>query len=70
MINITEKQIEYLKKYIKPVELDDYIKGNDLGSLLIAFDDAIIEYGMDEQQEITGLGVEMQKIYDEIYYQN
>lgn len=70
MINITEKQINYLKKYIKPKVVDDYIQKNDLGNLLIDFDDAIIEFGMDEHQEITNLGVEMQKIYDEIFYQN
>lgn len=70
MINISENQINYLKKYMNPEVVDVYIQTNDLGNLLIDFDDAIIEFGMDEDQEITPLGVEMQKIYDQIFNQN
>lgn len=70
MINISESQINFLKKYMNPDVVDAYIQANDLGNLLIDFDDAIIDIGMDEDQEITRLGAEMQKIYDEIFYQN
>ena len=50
--------------------MDTLIANDDIEKLLICFDDAIIEFGMDKEQEITSKGIEMQKIYDEIYNQN
>lgn len=70
MLNITKEQVDYLKLYLEPELVDKYIEDDDIGNLLIDYDDAIIELGMDKTQEITHKGIEMQKIYDQIYNQN
>lgn len=68
MLDITEKQKETISPYIS--KIDDYIDSDNLGELLVDLDDAIIIYGMDENQEITAKGIELQRIYDQIYNQN
>lgn len=68
MLNITNKQKKVLNSYLDNVE--ELINNDDIERLLLDFDDAIIKFGMDEEQEITVKGVEMQKIYDQIYNQN
>ncbi len=68
MLNITDEQKKILNKYLDNV--NELIDNNNIEKLLIEFDDAIIEFGMDNDQEITIKGVEMQRIYDQIYNQN
>lgn len=70
MLNISEKQLQIIKQYLNSDTVDAYVNNNDLSSLLIDFDDAIIEFGMNQQQEITKIGIALQRIYDEIYNQN
>lgn len=42
----------------------------DLRSFLIEFDDFIIMYGMDSNDDMTPLGNQAQRIYEEIYMLN
>ena len=66
---ISEKQKSYLEKYIENLHI--MIEKDDLDEILDKIDTLIIVKGMTEDQEwLTPLGIELQKIYDEIYYQN
>lgn len=68
MLNITDEQKNILEQYIENVNL--YIDNDDIENLLIEIDDVIIEHGMDMSQEITSKGIELQKLYDQVYNQN
>ena len=50
----------------KSVTVDD----SDILEFKIAADDAIIEFGMVNQDYLTPLGYELQALYDEIYHQS
>lgn len=66
---ITEKQRAFLNTIID--NLDELISEDNLTELLWLIDDLIIEKGMTADQELlTPYGIELQKIYDDIYYQN
>ena len=69
MIQITTEQIDAVREFVP--EIDDFLKKNDLSEILMALNFAIVEFGMDENQEhLTEKGVKMQKMYDDIYWQN
>lgn len=68
MLNITDEQKNILEQYIENV--NSYIDDDDIENLLIELDDVIIEHGMDMSQEITSQGIELQKLYDQVYNQN
>ncbi|MGN1318064.1 MAG: hypothetical protein ACI4VF_03545 [Lachnospirales bacterium] len=68
MLNVTDEQKTILEQYIDDVNM--YIENDDIENLLIELDDIIIEHGMDMEQEITSSGIELQKIYDQIFNQN
>ena len=74
------KQYDLIKKYVIEcyeggnLEFDDEkfnikINSNDIGEFQSAADEAIIVYGMVNQDYLTDLGCELQWLYDEIYYQ-
>ena len=63
MINVTN----ILKKHIK--NFDELIKSDDVNELLLAIDDVIV-FNMDENDEPDELGIELQKLYDQIYNNN
>lgn len=69
MLNITSEQKDKVKQYVN--KIDNYIETDNLEELLIDLDDAIISFGMDSKQdEMTEVGIELQKVYDQIYNQN
>ncbi len=60
---ITDAQKAVLTKY--GVEVQE-----DVNDTLLALDDKITEVGFDEEYELNEKGLELQKVYDEIYNQN
>ena len=66
---ISEKQIEFLKEYVENLNL--LIKEDDVNGVLDKIDTLIIVKGMTKDQEwLTPFGLELQKLYDDIYSQN
>lgn len=49
---------------------NELISNNDLGELLSALDDTIIDKGMDKDYSLNDIGVKLQLAYDQIYNQN
>lgn len=71
MINITSEQKQFLKEYV--TNIDELIAADDLGELLSAIDDAIVDNIMNnkiEQNEPDEIGIKIQQIYDQLYNQN
>jgi hypothetical protein len=68
MIIITERQKEYLKSYIE--NIDDLIEKDDIQLLLDTIDDEIVDNILGNNDEPDEEGIELQKIYDQIYNQN
>ena len=60
---ITEKQKELVKKYLKKSYTEIY-------HLLLDLDDKITEIGFDENYDINEEGILLQRLYDDLYYQN
>ena len=65
---VNEKQIEILKPYIENIE--DLIAEDDVQMVLDAIDDVIVENILGNNDEPDEEGIKLQRIYDEIYYQN
>ena len=65
---ITDAQKETLSKHLPQIQR--YIEDDDLDSLLADLDDKITEVGFDDNYDLNKLGLKLQRIYDEIYYQN
>ncbi len=71
MIKISEVNIEYLRKYID--NLDSLITSEDVYELLDPINDVIISTMLNNEEdpdEPTELGKQLQKIWDNIYYDN
>lgn len=68
MIIVTERQKEYLKSYIE--NIDDLIEKDDIQLLLDTIDDEIVDNILGNNDEPDEEGIELQKIYDQIYNQN
>ena len=60
---ITEKQKKLVKKYLKK-------SYTDIDLLLTELDDKITEIGFDENYDINEEGILLQRLYDDLYYQN
>lgn len=65
---VTDKQIEYLKPYISNIE--SFVNTDDIQGLLDAVNDIIIDDIMSNDDEPTAVGIALQKIWDDIFYQN
>lgn len=68
MINITEEQKKYLME--QSVDISGALEKGDLGELLLAIDDAIVDNIVDHNDEPDEIGIRLQRIYDQIYNQN
>lgn len=68
MIHISEEQKNYLIE--QAVDIEDALKRQDLGELLLAIDDAIVDNIVDHNDEPDEIGIRLQRIYDQIYHQN
>lgn len=68
-MKITEEQINELREYIP--EIDEIVAADDLHELEMQLDGLIVEIGLTEDQEwLNPIGKKLQKLYDDIYYQN
>lgn len=66
---ITEEQIDRLKQYAP--ETLRFIEEDNLGEFLTTLDDYIVEDIMNHEDNEPGeIGIELQKIYDQVYKQN
>ena len=65
---IKNEQIEKLKPYIE--NIDELIQNDDVQEVLDAIDDVIIDNILANNDEPDEEGIELQKIYDQIYNQN
>lgn len=68
MLNITDEQRALLFEHITNAQ--EYIDEGDIDQLLEELDDRITEIGFDSNYELNSEGLELQKLYDEIYEQN
>lgn len=68
MISITEEQKNYLRE--QSVDIGEALENDDLGELLLAIDDAIVDNIVDNNDEPDEIGIKLQQIYDQIYNQN
>jgi len=67
-MKITREEMEVLRKYIPDV--DAIVKSGDVSEFELTLDRAIIENGLDKNDEITKVGVILQGIYDKIFDRN
>ena len=67
-MKITREEMEVLRKYIPDV--DAIVKFGDVLEFELTLDRAIIENGLDKNDEITKAGVMLQGIYDKIFDRN
>ena len=65
---VKAEQIEALKPYIESIE--DLIAGDNVQEVLDAIDDVIVGNILVNNDEPDDEGIKLQKIYDEIFYQN
>jgi len=68
VIKITEEQKKYLLE--QSVDINDALQNNDLGALLLVIDDAIVDNIVDHKDEPDEIGINLQRIYDQVYNQN
>lgn len=67
-MNVTKEQIDALRPYME--NIDQLILSDDLLEFELLLDHTIVELGFDKNDEITEIGLFLQKIYDQIYAQN
>ena len=67
-MKITREEMEVLRKYIPDV--DAIVKSGDVSEFELTLDRAIIENGLDKNDEITKVGVMLEGIYDKIFDRN
>ena len=67
-MKITREEMEVLRKYIPDV--DAIVKSGDVSEFELTLDRAIIENGLDKNDEITKVGVMLQGIYVKIFDRN
>ena len=68
MINITNVQIEKLKPY--RVDIEEHLKNDDIQTFLDKINDLIVDNILANDDEPDGEGIELQRVYDQIYNQN
>ena len=52
------------------IDINDALRNDDLGALLLVIDDAIVDNIVDLNDEPDEIGIKLQRIYDQIYNQN
>lgn len=68
MINITDEQKELLLKYLPNTE--KILETDEVNDILDLLDDKITEIGFDKNWNLNKVGLKLQRLYDDIYYQN
>ena len=67
-LNISNEQIKQLYKYLPDIEI--CITTGDIDTVLDRLDDKITEIGFTIEYELNDVGLELQRLYDELYIQN
>lgn len=67
-LNISNEQIKQLYKYLPDIEI--CITTGDIDTVLDRLDDKITEIGFTIEYELNDVGLELQRLYDELYNQN
>ncbi len=67
-IHITPEQIKSLQPYMPT--LDDILAKDNLEEFETELGGAIVDYGMDSNDEINETGLKLERLYDIIYKQN
>ena len=72
MLNISNKDIAFLKKHLPEIDVDTLIMGNNRRDILNPLDDLIFKDGFapPDYYYYNDLGEEAQKVYDRIYADN
>ena len=52
------------------MDIGPALEKDDLGELLLAIDDAIVDNILAHNDEPDETGVKLQQVYDQVYYQN
>ena len=68
MLRISNEQKELLIKYLPDVE--KCITTDDIDTVLDRLDNKITEIGFNANYELNGVGLKLQRLYDELYNQN
>lgn len=68
MLNISSEQKQLLLKYAPETKFG--IDKDDIDQILEKLDAKITEIGFDAEYELNAVGLELQKLYDELYNQN
>lgn len=68
MLKITENEKQYLMERIE--NIDALVRAGSLGDLLSAISDWMMDNGFDDDDEITDVGREAERVYDAIFYRN
>lgn len=68
MIVIKSNQVKKLKPYIENIE--KIIEEDDVQEVLDAIDDVIVDHILENNDEPDAIGIELQRVYDQIYNQN
>lgn len=67
-LNISNEQIKQLYKYLPDIEI--CITTGGIDTVLDRLDDKITEIGFTIEYELNDVGLELQRLYDELYNQN
>lgn len=68
MLKITEEQVTLFLKHLP--DAIQCIESGDIDTILDILDAKITEIGFSSNYELNAIGVELQKLYDELYNQN
>lgn len=68
MMVIKSNQVKKLKPYIENIE--KIIEEDDVQEVLDAIDDVIVDHILENNDEPDAIGIELQRVYDQIYNQN
>lgn len=65
---VTKEQSDLLKPYI--VNIEELVSSDDVQAVLDAIDDVIVDNIISNNDEPDAEGIRLQKIFDDIFYQN
>ena len=68
MLKLNEKQKELLLRYLP--ELGNSVVAGDINSVLDKLDEKITEIGFNADYSLNKVGLQLQRLYDELYDQN
>ena len=67
MLNISDKQAKLLLEYLPDIQ--DHVFSGDIHSVLLELDEKITEVGFDAKYNLNAAGLQLQKLYDQLFEQ-